>query len=70
MNNIFFKLNNISFLDVADYAMSMDTFIVGVESGRFLHRGSRRRRCNSLGVGLVFVRDRNKPHGIPFCFTL
>ncbi|KAH7866807.1 hypothetical protein Vadar_025261 [Vaccinium darrowii] len=51
-------------LDNLDYAMSMDTFIVGVESGRFLHRGSGRRRCNSLGVGLVFVRDRNKPHGI------
>lgn len=51
-------------LDKLDYAMSVDTFIVGVESGRFLHRGSRRRTCNSLGVGLVFVRDRNKPHGI------
>lgn len=60
---------NISFLGVADYSMSAGTFIVGDESGRFLHRGSRRRRSNSLGVALVFVRDRNKPHGIAICFT-
>ncbi|KAF7134504.1 hypothetical protein RHSIM_Rhsim08G0191500 [Rhododendron simsii] len=51
-------------LDKLDYSMSAGTFIVGDESGRFIHRGSRRRRCNSLGVALVFVRDRNKPHGI------
>ncbi|PSS07659.1 F-box/LRR-repeat protein [Actinidia chinensis var. chinensis] len=58
-------------LDKLDYAMSTETFIVGDESGHFLYRElvdsgkpQRRPRFKTLGVALVFARDRNKPHGI------
>ncbi|KAL6996932.1 hypothetical protein U1Q18_007055 [Sarracenia purpurea var. burkii] len=59
-----------SVLDKMDYAMSMETIIVGDENSHFLHRGqggpgnSRNPRCNSVGVALVFAHDRNKPRGI------
>ncbi|KAL7191685.1 hypothetical protein ACSBR2_023715 [Camellia fascicularis] len=58
-------------LDKMDYAMSLETVIVGDENGRFLHKrpgdtgnATRSRKNSSVGVALTFVRDRNKPHGI------
>lgn len=62
-------------MDVADYAMSMETVILGEESGHFMYRsgddsrnisGSLKNSCD--GVALVFARDNAKPQGI-ICFS-
>ena len=62
-------------MDVADYAMSMETVILGEESGHFMYRsgddsrnisGSLKNSCD--GVALVFARDNDKPQGI-ICFS-
>lgn len=65
----------------ADYAMPMETVIVGDERGHFLYRSCDESRnvCGSTkyvsgAVALVFARDRDKSSGIYFynhlCRTL
>ncbi|KAA8542099.1 hypothetical protein F0562_023251 [Nyssa sinensis] len=58
-------------IDKLDYAMSMETSIVGGQYRQFLYRrrGDNRNPTRSAkyiaaAVALLFVRDRNKPHGI------
>ncbi|XP_052181795.1 F-box/LRR-repeat protein At5g63520 isoform X2 [Diospyros lotus] len=64
-------INMTSILEKMDYAMPLDTFIVGDECCRFRYRcqgdfghttqtGTR----SSVAVALLFLRDRNKSHGI------
>ncbi|CBI15680.3 hypothetical protein VitviT2T_025661 [Vitis vinifera] len=58
-------------LEKMDYAMSMETVILGEESGHFMYRsgddsrnisGSLKNSCD--GVALVFARDNDKPQGV------
>ncbi|KAL4364285.1 hypothetical protein GQ457_04G015030 [Hibiscus cannabinus] len=58
-------------LEKLDYAMSMETIIVGDERGQFVYRSSDASRNVSTiqkhspdAVALVFARDGNKVHGI------
>uniref|UniRef100_A0A5B7C7D5 FIST C-domain domain-containing protein n=1 Tax=Davidia involucrata TaxID=16924 RepID=A0A5B7C7D5_DAVIN len=58
-------------LDKLDYAMSMETSIVGGQYREFLYRrkGDTRNTTRSaeyisVAVALLFAKDRNKPHGI------
>lgn len=60
---------------IADYAMPMETVIVGDEKGRFLYKSGNESRnvCGSTkylsdAVALVFARDNNKSIGIIVVF--
>ncbi|XWS51433.1 hypothetical protein CRYUN_Cryun12cG0176200 [Craigia yunnanensis] len=65
----FIVVSNI--LSISDFAMSMETIIVGDERGQFVYRsGNDARNVSSNiehspdAVALVFARDRNRAHGI------
>ncbi|KAM7483466.1 hypothetical protein LguiB_008049 [Lonicera macranthoides] len=57
-------------LQKIDYAMSPGTVVVGDGSCQFLYRGDCRKNtarsphCSVTAVALLFMRDRDKPHGI------
>lgn len=57
-------------MSISDYAMSMETIIVGDERGQFVYKSgdvsrnvSSSLKCSPDAVALVFARDRDKAHG-------
>ncbi|XWS60248.1 hypothetical protein CRYUN_Cryun07bG0019800 [Craigia yunnanensis] len=58
-------------IEKLDYAIPMETIIVGDERGQFVYRSGNESRnisnnlkCSPDAVALVFARDRNKAHGV------
>ncbi|EOY22512.1 F-box family protein, putative isoform 2 [Theobroma cacao] len=58
-------------IEKLDYAMSMETIIVGDERGQFVYKSgdvsrnvSSSLKCSPDAVALVFARDRDKAHGV------
>ncbi|XWS37102.1 hypothetical protein CRYUN_Cryun19dG0014200 [Craigia yunnanensis] len=65
------NVNQKPIVEKLDYAMPMETIIVGEERGQFMYRSgndvrnvSGNLKHSSDAVALVFARDRNKAHGI------
>lgn len=63
-------LYSLIILSISDYAMSMETIIVGDERGQFVYRSSdvsrnvgTNKKHSPDAVALVFARDRNKARG-------
>ncbi|XVE56556.1 hypothetical protein DITRI_Ditri04bG0020500 [Diplodiscus trichospermus] len=58
-------------IEKLDYAMAMETIIVGDERGQFVYRSAKESKnisgnlkCSPDAVALVFARDRDKAHGV------